>query len=369
MASRVIPAYTRVTRDFLLVADRGLPNYMYLPPEMAKQLQVITRFDKIVGRVLDHDKAPGYPFTEKDFLPSGTREGIVAAIPAGKRAMTIEASKVEGIHSLRVGDHLDLLSSQSIDMGKVMGAHARNANSLHAGVLAQSKQAHVRVLVQNGLLVSPVRTRVVPITSSSLTQGATTRTKPIQEVVIAVDPEEIAPLAEALSIEALVTCVARSGLPDDPGPASVTPSGSSPADHVATVERIVGGAREVMFVTKGASLSSDPRSMITIPLCGKALQSGTTITPEHLLDPATNRPRIVSLRPGDARRMGLLADPTKIVGRVLSRKKSPDTGFTEADFEPQPAPAPASEAAPRAVVSRAGTPSTRVQPATIPRDR
>ena len=66
---------------------RGLPKYMYLPPEMAKQLGVITNFNQITGRVLDHEKPPGYPFTEKDFLPKGTRPGLVAAIPAGKRAL------------------------------------------------------------------------------------------------------------------------------------------------------------------------------------------------------------------------------------------------------------------------------------------
>ena len=114
-----------------------------------------------------------------------------------------------------------------------------------------------------------------------------TRTKPIQEVVIAVDPEEIAPLTEALAIEANITCVARSGLPDDPGPASVTPSGPSPGDQVAVVERIVGGKREVMFVPKGAVGPMDTRGMIAVPLCGKTISAGTKITPEHLLDPAT----------------------------------------------------------------------------------
>jgi Flp pilus assembly protein CpaB len=340
ITTRKIPAFTNVTRDYLLIPEKGTPKYLYLPPEMAKHLEVLTDFRQILGRVVDHEKPPGYPFTEKDFLPKGTRSGMVAGIPPGKRAMTVEATKLQGIHALRVGDRLDLLSSQSIDMQKVLthGKGASGASALQVGVLAQQKQATVRVLVQNGMLIAPVTTRVVPIVSNSLTQGTITRTKPIQEVIIAVDPEEIAPLAEALAIEAFVTCVARSGLPDDPGPASVTPSGPSPADQVAVVERIVGGVREVMFTPKGGSgPMMDTRGMIAVPLCGKPIVAGTKIKPEHLLDPATHRPYTVHIRPGDVRRLGLVTDATRIVGRVASRRKDPDTAFKEEDFLPEDA--------------------------------
>lgn len=336
ITTRTIPAYTRVTRDYLLIPEKWEPMFTYLPTEMVKQLNVITNFNQIVGRVLDHEKPPGYPFTEKDFLPKGTRPGLVAAIPAGKRALTVEATKIQGIHKLQVGDRLDLLSSQSIDMQKVFnqGRGASSAGSVQVGLIAQQKTANVRVLVQNGMLVAPVTTRVIPISSNSLTQGAVTRTKPIQEVVIAVDPEEIAPLTEAMSVEANITCVARSGLPDDPGPASVTPSGPSPGDQVAVIERIVNGKREVMFVPKGAVGPMDTQGMITVPLCGKSISAGTKIKPEHLLDPATNRPHLVHLRPGDVRRLGLVTDPAKIVGQVAGRRKDQDTAFKDGDFLP-----------------------------------
>src|SRR5206468_843527 len=38
ITTRTIPAYTNVTRDYLLLPEKGIPNYMYLPPEMAQQL-------------------------------------------------------------------------------------------------------------------------------------------------------------------------------------------------------------------------------------------------------------------------------------------------------------------------------------------
>jgi hypothetical protein len=363
ITTRPIPAYTSVTRDYLLIPEKGVPKYMYLPPEMTKQMGLITRFDQIAGRVVDHAKPPGYPFTERDFLPKGTRSGLVAGIPAGKRAVTVDATKIQGIHSLRVGDRLDLLASQSIDMQKALAANRGGSNSMGAsgyqvGLMAQQKQASVRVLVQNGALVAPVTTRVVPISSNSLTQGAVTRTKPIQEVVIAVDPEEIAPLAEAMAVESTIACVARSGLPDDPGSASLTPSGPNPGDQVSAIERIVGGTRQVMFVPKGTAGPgpADGRSMVAVPLCGKPIAARTRITPDHLLDPATNRPHQVHIRPGDVRRLGLITDPSKIVGRSLGHRKDPDTAFKDEDFLPQDEPSPpvaaVTPSAPAAVTDR-----------------
>ena len=55
-----------------------------------------------------------------------------------------------------------------------------------------------------------------------MTNGMVVRTKPVQEIVIAIAPEEVAHLTEALAVGASVECVPRSGSPDDPKN-SVTP--------------------------------------------------------------------------------------------------------------------------------------------------
>ena len=62
-----------------------------------------------------HDKAPGFVFTERDFLPKGTLPGLVAGIPPGKRALTLDAGKLRGIDLLQIGDHLDLLAAVPVD--------------------------------------------------------------------------------------------------------------------------------------------------------------------------------------------------------------------------------------------------------------
>src|SRR5207247_167425 len=77
------------------------------------------------------------------------------------------------------------------------------------------KQATVRVMVQNGLIVEPMGTRAVPMVQNSLTDGAVTRTRPVQEAVIAINPEDVARLTEAIAVEAKITAVPRSGRPDD----------------------------------------------------------------------------------------------------------------------------------------------------------
>ncbi len=64
------------------------------------------------------------------------------------------------------------------------------------------------------MVVSPVKVRNLPTTfASSLTQGATTRNMPVQEIVLAVAPEEVGLLAEAMDMKYQITCVVRSGRP------------------------------------------------------------------------------------------------------------------------------------------------------------
>src|ERR1700681_3066398 len=63
---------------------------------------------------------------------------------------------------------------------------------------------------------------MVRVSSTALTSGLVLRTKPVQEIVIAIDPDEVAHLTEALAVGANVECVPRSGSPRDPKD-SVTP--------------------------------------------------------------------------------------------------------------------------------------------------
>jgi hypothetical protein len=212
---RPVPAYTTVTGDYLTDPRTGELAVVYTPPKSIPK-DAILSIMQIRDRVTAHEKPALFYFKESDFLPEGTRPGIVGGTPEGKRAITLDAGKLKGVHELTEGDHVDLLASIAVDMP---GAGRTNSGRFGTNVLATPdttllpKRSFVKALVQDGVVVTPVRTRNVPISSSSLTQGMTTRTMPVQEIVLAVAPEEVAPLAEAMDLKYEITCVARSGRP------------------------------------------------------------------------------------------------------------------------------------------------------------
>ena len=211
VAGRPIPAYSKVTREFLIDPKTGQLATLYVPPSIVPK-NAILKLSGILGRVVARQKTEQFCFTEDDFLPAGTRPGVVGGTPAGKRAITLDAGKLKGVHDLKEGDHLDLLASVSVDMpgaghsGGRMGANV--VASPDAALLP--KRSLVRPLVEDGVVVTPVRVRKAPVGS---TQGGTVRTAPVEEIVIAVEPEEVAPLAEAMDLKYEITCVARSGQP------------------------------------------------------------------------------------------------------------------------------------------------------------
>ncbi|MCU1237232.1 MAG: exported protein of unknown function [Candidatus Solibacter sp.] len=223
-SAMVIPAYTKVTRDYLWNPKAGEFSVIYLRPSQVPP-DVIRTVNAIIGRVMDHDKPAGYAFTESDFLPKGTRPGLTGGIPAGKRAMRIPVDRIPGLVELQPGDRFDLIATQAIDPSGISmsagGLYGKQIDA-QARMMNLQRQATVRVVVQSGDVVEPMRTRQVPVANTSLTSGLTIRTKPVQEVVIAVYPQEVARLTEAMAVGSDIACVPRSGRPDDPHD-SVTP--------------------------------------------------------------------------------------------------------------------------------------------------
>jgi hypothetical protein len=57
--AKAIPAYSRVRRDHLWDASRARLSVVYLPPR-AVTPEMLVSISDVIGRVLDHDKEPGY---------------------------------------------------------------------------------------------------------------------------------------------------------------------------------------------------------------------------------------------------------------------------------------------------------------------
>jgi Flp pilus assembly protein CpaB len=275
--ARPLAAYSKIKRDDFFDPKLGRYRAHYFDPAQVKP-EMITDMAKIVGRVLDHDKATYMVFTENDFLPEGTRPGLVGGIPAGMRGVRVELSKARGLFGLNPGDRFDLVSTivvstdTSQELRKMGGAYADRL-AMEATAAGITKQAAVRVIVQNGMVVEPVTTNEVPVSIASLTQGSRTNSKPVQEVVIAVDPAEVAALQEAMAVEAELSVIPRSGRPDDPKD-SITPDrlpkspfagpGEGPSQQGASVrfvETIDGTSREIVPVpSSGPGKPEAPRA-------------------------------------------------------------------------------------------------------------
>ena len=218
MSVRAIPAYTKIRREHLWdnkARSFGYFNYATASLDGA----VKTKVGEVVGRVLRHDKLPGFIFAEEDFYPDGTREGLVAAIPPGKRSLRISTKQVSGLYELRPGDRFDIIAAY--DGGENTDLNNIGLDKEIIGIL-KAKQgnsdfdnAFVHPVVQNGLVIQPVRARKELTSSQSLT-GSKTQTVPVFEMVIGVTPEEANQLMAAFATKAQVTCVPRSGHPNDP---------------------------------------------------------------------------------------------------------------------------------------------------------
>ena len=258
-----IPAHTRIRRDHLWDRANTRISVVYLPPRAVTK-EMLLNITQIIGRVLDSEKEPGYVFTDADFLPRGTREGLVAGIPAGKRAIRVSAERVEGLYGLNAGDRFDIVATLPIDAAD--GGRSLNFSGPYSQEIALEtqlsnweKQATVRVIVQNAVIVEPMVARGVPVTTTSA-QAAAARARAVQEAVIAVSPSEVALLTEAMAVDARLSSIPRSGRPEDPvnsrtpdlRPFSpfAAPGGDNKSNAFSTVETIMGPKRAVTAVPR-----------------------------------------------------------------------------------------------------------------------
>lgn len=252
-AGTTIPAYTEVRLEHFFDPATGQPSVVYVPKDAVLETTLVDPA-KIVGRVLASEKPAGRVFSEGDFLPDGTRPGLVAGIPPGKRAMRVEAGRVNGVVGLAAGDRIDIVATIAVDPREakaptVGGTYVQQLGT-EAGLSNWKKQATVHAVVQNGVVVQPLERRKLPA-------GAGSAARDVEEVVIAVDPSEVAPLTEALAVQARLDAVPRSGRPDD-DLASETPD-RLPTSPYGGAAGAGGGVR--MVETIGGST----RGLVAVP--------------------------------------------------------------------------------------------------------
>lgn len=254
--SRPIPAYEKVQREDLMHPRTGAVTFQKLPPNSVVGMSVtgistdntpvdgrvegiknddgrvvfvvagkdvpqsqvselggaLMSVNAIIGRVVSKDKRAGMGFQESTFFPKGTPEGIAGATPPGMRAITLDATKLTGIHGLNSGNRLDLLAS--VPIGSFGSNSQPNALLTNSRPGKDALNTEPVLLARNALLLRSVTVRNETTTTSSLTSGKRQVNEPKYEVAIAVMPEDLIPLQNALDQSLKITCVATSMQPE-----------------------------------------------------------------------------------------------------------------------------------------------------------
>lgn len=237
-AAVAIPAYTRVRLEHLVEPRTQDFRVMYLP-EGSILPDTFVDAREIIGRVLASDKPAGHLFSERDFFPPGTREGIVAGIPPGKRALRIDAGKVNGIVGLGRGDRFDLVATLDLSRSGSSAVQMKGTGASELGTLGSRMRAST--VVEEGAVVQPLETRAVAGRNGQV----------VEEMVIAVDPSEVAALTEALHSGARIDCVPLSGRPPDVAVAPSERPEAEKRDGLSVIETISGRERRVVAVPFG----------------------------------------------------------------------------------------------------------------------
>lgn len=306
--ARPVRAYDAITRTDLINPQTGQLNVIWLPKAQANA-EIHRDLSQIMGRVVGRDKKAGYVLSERDFLPKGTRPGLSAGIPPGKRSLTVEVKAVAGMELLRQGDVFDLMAvlptredpESNIEQAALLGGV--KPPDTRSGQLA--RQTGIKPLVIGGTMVA-------------ITQGASQSTKGAGELVvpagrsrkktktemvatIAIDPVEVSPLTEALGLEVKIFCVARSGHPDE-----------SPKEE--------------------NSISLE--GLVPVVTLSRPIEAFAPVHQDDLADAVTGRLNLYYFPPEKVQDEWLTGF-NELNGRVLARNMSRGAIITEADLMPK----------------------------------
>lgn len=324
--AREVATYEKISRQDLINPQTGQLNVVWLPEAAGKS--ALRDVAQIMGRVVSRDKSAGSVLTEADFFAKGTRPGIAAGVPPGKVAMSVPVERIAGLNLLQRQDTFDVVASlpaqdrqagSNIEYAVLLGGI--KPPDTRAGQLA--RQTGVRTLVQRGTMVALTRGTKTSTTGaaglSGLVGGKETRTTTSTQVTIAVAPQEVTPLTEALGLEDLsLFCVTHTSQPAD--------------ENVAPAPE---------FSSEG---------LVAVPAPIRQVAAYSSVTQDDLADPVTGRLNVYYFDPDQVSTDWIL-DFQQLEHRVLARTIEPGRPLTEADLFPVGTlPGPTAGAPPGTVV-------------------
>lgn len=309
-----IPAFTRISREHLINPQTNDLHVIWLPEHLVSE-KMIRDLGQLIGRVAAHDINPNAVLTESNLMPKGTRPGLTAGVPPGKRSMTLDASRVPGLESLRRGDVFDLLTAlpvrdetepdSNVEYGVLLGGI--KPPDMRAGRL--QRQSGVKVLVRGGVMVAHTKGKeqsteggaalVVPPAGNRRSQQLSV------DATIAIDPQEVMPLTEALGLDVPIYCVAHSGHPDNPAEESFP--------------------------------ELDLAGLVAVPATIRPIKAFSRITQADLADPVTGKLNVYYFSQEQIA-ADWLTEFDEIVGRVVATDVDAGFIFSESQLMPPGTP-------------------------------
>ena len=303
-SQRNIRALSKVIRDDFHNLELGDDAYYWYPQSVIDQNpDWILDTAKIANRVMARNKAEGYTFTERDFLPEGSRTGISAGVPEGKQGFFVDAEAIPGLELLKMGDKFDLLSSLPEEaLEKPEAEYGLLAGGIKVRGGKPIPLSGVRQLVQDAQMIAITRGREMTTQSvMSLPEPdprSRNRNQSVQ-ITIAIDPKEVVPLTQALAAERTIHCVAQSG--------------QQLKDNVDQTNALVG--------------------LVPFPATARSMEAFSRITADDLADPDTGELRTYYFRPEKVG-SGWINSVNDLIGRVVARDTTAGFIFSQDDFLP-----------------------------------
>lgn len=301
-------AFDKVNREDVYDRTMADDSYFWLPKDLVDaHPEWVTRVDQVIGRVMARDKRAEFVFSEKDFLPKGSRVGLSGGVPDGKQGFFLDAEQIPGLRLLKIGDRFDLMASLPEESANAEAEYGLLVGGIKARGNKPIPLNGVRLLVQSGTMIALTNGRSMTTQGALEFDAVDSRGRPTtriqgEQVAIAIDAEEVVPLTQALGDQLKIHAVARSG---------------QTVEKTPTVDQLAG--------------------LIAFPAAAVTIKAFRPITAQDLAEPLTGELRQYYFKPNAVSDdwIGSVGD---LLGRVVRRDIDAGYIFTEDDLLPKGAP-------------------------------
>ncbi|MCH1494286.1 MAG: hypothetical protein L7U72_03575, partial [Rubripirellula sp.] len=252
--------------------------------------------------VLRSDKKQDWVFQQKDFLPEGSRVGIVGGIAEGRQGFFLSSEDIPGLRFLRKGDRFDLLASTKREDSAITSEYGLLMGGVKVLAGKPIPLNGVRILAQDAEVIALTTDSFMTtqgglkLNETALQQNRSRASNQKEHVAIAIAPEESIPLTQALADGVAIHMVTRSG--------------QEPIDHNEQ-ELLMGWVSVTSNTKQIRPFQAIKASDLTEADSGELRQ--------YFFDPEKLNPEWIQ-------------DPKQLIGRVVNREIEPGYLFTDEDF-------------------------------------